>query len=294
VSDSYDPTKKSQTQTIQAINPSGRSIRMRVKAICWYRRTKKQRKVRRYAVQLLYKIKDGDWEGSLEHYINGARRDQITHFLFIVREGRKITHAALVPIGALVRIWCRQRDISDNLIKRGKLGRRKKNHAKNGSSPTLWLQDDEAQEVVDALWNHRGVQDLVSTRIVGDGLTSKSIVDDTFDDLPGLDPSLVGSDGAPRVPTVRSMVKRNKRVRREVMRRANGRCERSDCNVKRSYLGFFDVHHILGAEKSDRIYNCVALCPNCHREAHYAPNQEGINSELLDFAMKFKRKQLGV
>jgi 5-methylcytosine-specific restriction protein A len=53
----------------------------------------------------------------------------------------------------------------------------------------------------------------------------------------------------------------------------------------------FDVHHILGADKSDRIYNCVALCPNCHREVHFAPDHDEVNGKLLDFAMKFKSAQ---
>jgi 5-methylcytosine-specific restriction protein A len=30
----------------------------------------------------------------------------------------------------------------------------------------------------------------------------------------------------------------------------------------------------------------VALCPNCHREAHFAPNRAAINRELLKLAMR--------
>ncbi|MBU9434829.1 HNH endonuclease [Burkholderia multivorans] len=30
------------------------------------------------------------------------------------------------------------------------------------------------------------------------------------------------------------------------------------------------MHHILGVEKGDRIWNCVALCPNCHRDTHHS------------------------
>jgi 5-methylcytosine-specific restriction protein A len=32
----------------------------------------------------------------------------------------------------------------------------------------------------------------------------------------------------------------------------------------------------------------VALCPNCHRESHYAPNRKKINRELLRFAAQFR------
>src|SRR5688500_20252242 len=39
----------------------------------------------------------------------------------------------------------RQRDISSELIRTGALGRRRKNHAMNGHSPTLWLQDERGR-----------------------------------------------------------------------------------------------------------------------------------------------------
>jgi len=290
VTDSYDPAKRSQGQTIQAIDPNGHSVHIRVK-LCWRPRPRSAGREPFFAAQLFAKIKNGDWDGSIKSYVETARTHSITHFLFVVREGNEITHAALVPLGELASIWYSQRDISNQLIKGGKLGRRKKNHAMNGSSPTLWLQDGMAPEVADGLWKHRGVQDVVLMKVVGGRLSSQTFVNDTFDDLPGFDLTLLGSDGAPRVPILRSMVKRDQRVRGEVLRRANGKCERSSCGITRSYPGFFDVHHILGADKSDRVYNSVALCPNCHREAHSAPNHCEINDELLDFAMRFKPKQ---
>lgn len=58
-------------------------------------------------------------------------------------------------------VWCAQRDISKRLIAQGKLGRKTQNHAMNGWSPTLWLEDADAPEVGAALWAHPGVQDLV-------------------------------------------------------------------------------------------------------------------------------------
>ncbi len=113
-------------------------------------------------------------------------------------------------------------------------------------------------------------------------------VDDTFDDMPGLDYSLLGSDGAPVENTARSGVKRDPRVRKAVLQRAKGKCEREGCGATRSYNGFLDVHHILGAHSSDRVWNCAALCPNCHREAHAAPDRDRINENLLVFATRFK------
>jgi len=72
--------------------------------------------------------------------------------------------------------------------------------------------------------------------------------------------------------------------------RAKGSCERPKCGERREYPGFLDVHHILGADKRDRVWNCVALCPNCHREAHYAPDHDSLNAELLTLAGRLSPK----
>jgi len=119
---------------------------------------------------------------------------------------------------------------------------------------------------------------------------STSAPDDSFEDLNDTeDTSSFGSDNGPRVPKIYSGVKRNRRVRMKVLARGKRKCERANCGESRDYRGFIDVHHILGAAKSDRVWNCVALCPNCHREAHYAPNRKKINRELLRFASQFKK-----
>ena len=183
--DSFDPMKMSQSQTIQGTDPTRQSIRIRVK-LCWPSRKAAQDRSVRYASQLIAKAKDGDSEGSIRQYIEGARRARITHFAFIVREGAEIAHAALIPISELAPIWRGQRTAYNALIKKGELGRRKANPAENGSSPTLYLQDNEAQEVEDALWKNRGVQDIVQMKIAGGDTPSESVIDDTFDDLRAL------------------------------------------------------------------------------------------------------------
>ena len=111
--------------------------------------------------------------------------------------------------------------------------------------------------------------------------------DDTFNDLVGLDLNLLGRDEAERILKTVSGVKRDPAVRRAVIKRCNRTCERPGCGAHRDYGGFLDVHHILGAETSDRPWTCVALCPNCHREAHAAPDRDTINLRLLEFARKF-------
>ncbi|WEK12100.1 MAG: HNH endonuclease [Candidatus Pseudomonas colombiensis] len=37
----------------------------------------------------------------------------------------------------------------------------------------------------------------------------------------------------------------------------------------------------MGVEVSDRVSNCVALCPNCHRDAHFSSDRERLNDSLL-------------
>jgi 5-methylcytosine-specific restriction protein A len=282
----HDERKKrgpSESQTIRATSQDGTQLIMRIK-LCWRRKAGE----RRYpAVQLMAEVKNGDWEGTLEDFVERAKKEGTTHFLFIDREGQQITYAALLPISDLVAIWCAQRDISTSLIAAGLLGRRQKNHAMNGSSPTLWLEDEMAPTVAAALWDHPNVLNLVDLKVVNLGVLLQAEVDDTYEDLPGIDHSLLGSDGPEKVKSTMSLVKRDHRVRQVVIKRSRGQCERASCGERRSFPGFLDVHHVLGAAKSDRVWNCVAICPNCHREAHYGPDRDKINASLLEFAMSF-------
>lgn len=275
-----------ESQVIHATSSSGDQLTMRVK-LCWRPRNKKKTYS---AVQLLAKIKNGDWKGTLQQFVDRARRDSTTHFLLVQREDQEITFAALVPISELLTIWWAQHDLSASLIKLEKLGRRKKNHAMNGSSPTLWLHDPEAPGVTAALWNQPGVLDIVQMK--PSNVSEQEEKDDTYDDIPGLDYSLFGSDGAEKIVTTRSYVKRDQRVRKAVLQRAKGQCEREGCRAHRHYSGFLDVHHILGVEKSDRFWNCIAVCPNCHREAHTAPNRDQINLDMLNLVIKFKDRNV--
>jgi 5-methylcytosine-specific restriction protein A len=269
---------RNQSQAIAATAPSGERLVMRVR-LCWHRAERKLRGNNYSASQVMSSIRDNDWEGTLREKVESERSEGITHFLIVQREAESIIYAAMFPISELLPIWRAQHETSLALIAKGKLGRRRTSHAKNGSSPTLWLQDDRAPEVARALWDHKGVQDLASlqrSEVVAEIFDQE---DDTFDDMPN-QYSQLGSDGSPRVPTLRSGVRRDPRVRAVVLKRARGMCEREGCGISRDYTGFLDVHHILGAERGDRVWNCVAVCPNCHREAHAAPYRERINAEL--------------
>jgi len=68
---------------------------------------------------------------------------------------------------------------------------------------------------------------------------------------------------------------RNSDVVAEVRSRAKGICEECKSNApfrdKKNNLPFLEVHHVVQLAKGgdDTPENARALCPNCHRQAHY-------------------------
>ncbi len=122
-----------------------------------------------------------------------------THVLLVQDSPDGFVLAALVPSTEIAVIWLRQRDVSDDLLARGLAGRTTKNHAANGNSPTLWLQDDRhaaTPAVARVLWEWPGVVNVMALPV-----TEAEIDTDTMDDLPVSD---IGRDGAERERTVRS------------------------------------------------------------------------------------------
>ncbi len=83
-----------------------------------------------------------------------------------------------------------------------------------------------------------------------------------------------------KIQLISSGFKRNADVIVEVLKRANGKCER--CNqqapfTRKSDLSpYLEVHHLipLAEDGDDTIENAMALCPNCHREVHFGINPE--------------------
>lgn len=273
------------SQIITAKAPDGAILKMRVR-LCWRHEDRRSGSGAYSAAQLRARLKDGDWDKTLAFIVGRERTQGNTHNLLVQNDETGFRHAALIPSSALGDIWRAQRDASDALIAAGVAGGREKNHAANGSSPTLYLQDDRtpaARSVADVLWRWSGVVNLLALPLAStiDG------VDDTLDDLP-LDAAELGRDAGDRIRLVRSGVTRDPKVREAVRARANGTCERAECGERRDFSSFLDVHHILGVEQSDRVWTCVALCPNCHREAHLSPEAAQINAGLATFAAAFK------
>lgn len=87
---------------------------------------------------------------------------------------------------------------------------------------------------------------------------------------------LAAADPVPTIQTVTAAVfRRNADVVAEVLARANGICEscKKQAPFKRrsDNSPFLEVHHRkpLADGGHDTVENAVALCPNCHRKAHY-------------------------
>ncbi|HEX8223793.1 MAG TPA: HNH endonuclease signature motif containing protein [Allosphingosinicella sp.] len=273
------------TQVIVGRRGSEAPVRMHVR-LCWRRDGRNPRENLYSATQLRARLNNGGWEATLEAIAAKEAADGHTHLLLVQDSDQGFVFAAILPCDQIPAIWARQRDVSAELISSGRTGNVLKNHAMNGSSPTLWLQDDRSpgnHAVADVLWTWPGVINVLTLTKPDADL---AVQDDSWDDLAADDESL-GRDAGERRAESRSGYPRDPRVRAAVRERAGGRCERARCGTSRPYPGFLDVHHLLGIGFSDRVWSCVALCPNCHREAHYAPDRDRINAALRDYASQF-------
>lgn len=86
----------------------------------------------------------------------------------------------------------------------------------------------------------------------------------------------------PRIQVVSIGFRRNPDVVAEVLYQAKGCCQAcgQPAPFKRASDGtpYLEVHHriqlALGGE--DTVENAIALCPNCHRKAHFGPGLDGV------------------
>jgi 5-methylcytosine-specific restriction protein A len=84
-------------------------------------------------------------------------------------------------------------------------------------------------------------------------------------------------------------------VKKYALLRANGKCE--NCGEDAPFLNsnnipFLEVHHIfsLADDGPDHPINVAAICPNCHREAHYGKDKQTLKDKL---AQKIIEKENG-
>ncbi len=305
-------TGSAQQQIVEGLNPKGDARQIRVK-LCWRRGHDRGPNDNKYsAAQVVSWVEPGRAGEAFAQLRAKDAKAGNTHMLLLQHdfaaagagpEGNfGVVYAALMPCEDVEAIWLEQHRIAAGLLAARALGRLKKNPVDNGDSPTLWLQEDRyprGREYAEALWRWPSVEDLVSWPQVDSGARADRTVkprdlivpDDSWDDVPRppVDIEDIGRDAADRRALgERSGVPRDPAVRRAVLERAKGACERPSCGAARDFAGFLDVHHILGVERSDRPWTCVALCPNCHREAHFSPRANEIRRELESVAIRYR------
>ena len=194
----------------------------------------------------------------------------ITHYLFVQRIGESFHQAGLVPASELVPIWVKQRDKSDELIKAGKLGNIKKNHAQNGTSPTVWLRDDpHGAEVADQFWSHPGVINLLPLYEIAD----QNLLPE---EVPSFDKPIF--EGAVQKITVNAY-ERDPKARALCIQKYGAKCGVCGLEFGKAYgqeaAGLIHVHHLkplstVGEEyQVDPEKHLLPVCPNCHAVIHF-------------------------
>lgn len=100
-----------------------------------------------------------------------------------------------------------------------------------------------------------------------------------------------GADQPERVIGMTMSYKRSAEVAEWVLKYAKGVCEH--CSVPAPFLTnggtpYLEVHHVvpLAEGGSDTVENAVAVCPNCHRAAHYSVDAAEIRDRLFGYLRK--------
>jgi len=105
--------------------------------------------------------------------------------------------------------------------------------------------------------------------------------------------ALSNSNKSPKASTIILTEYKNRsiEIKKYALLRANGNCENCEKEapfVNLNEIPFLEVHHIfsLADEGPDHPVNVAAICPNCHKEAHYGKNKEKIKEELSKKILK--------
>jgi hypothetical protein len=88
---------------------------------------------------------------------------------------------------------------------------------------------------------------------------------------------------------------RSARVRRDVLKRAEGLCEGCSTPAPFSTVDgspFLETHHTRRRSEGgpDHVWYVVALCPNCHRRTDFGADAESFNASLIKILDEMKRQ----
>jgi 5-methylcytosine-specific restriction protein A len=97
-----------------------------------------------------------------------------------------------------------------------------------------------------------------------------------------------GADQPERITATAVSFKRSAEVAEWVLKCAKGVCEHCSAQapfVTKDGTAYLEVHHVkpLAEGGADTVENAVAVCPNCHRAAHYSAVASEIRARLVDY-----------
>lgn len=144
---------------------------------------------------------------------------------------------------------------------------------------SIWYAADATEEFIQGISNYI---DSFDKLIADNDAFEDSLVGDAIDDLDQPD---IGNTNPKRGSYSATFIVRDDRVRKRVLKRAQGRCEHcGELGFKRLNGSYFvEAHHIisLAEQGPDTLDNVIALCPNHHREAHFGEGREQLEAEFI-------------
>lgn len=153
---------------------------------------------------------------------------------------------------------------------------------------SIWYADDATDEFIQSIFDY--IESF--EKLVANGYVSEvTQIGDAIDDLDQPD---IGNPNPNRSSFSSSFIVRDDRVRKLVLKRAQGRCEHcGEIGFKRSNGShFIEAHHIISLAKQgpDTLDNVIGLCPNHHREAHFGENWEQLEAQFKEKLAKLRGK----
>ena len=149
---------------------------------------------------------------------------------------------------------------------------------------SITTPSDEVAQQVRALIHERRTKGIVD-------LGDESLSEMNLAELREL--ASTGVRGSRKVTATRQAYVRSEAIRRYALARSEGVCEH--CNARAPFCTaegqpYLEVHHItrLADEGPDEPENVIALCPNCHRQAHFSADAGEVGKKM---ARKVKAKE---
>lgn len=152
---------------------------------------------------------------------------------------------------------------------------------------SIWYADKAPSNFLKTI---RAFLDSVDKLSSGGRRESIADLPDAIDDLDGE----IGNERPGRREGKTSYIVRDLEVRRQVIKRANGRCEFCGAEgfEKDDGSRFVEAHHIihLAQQGPDTMENVIGLCPNHHREAHFGKDRVNFEEELKSALTKIRER----